>query len=245
MTLQLGQSTPFARGGNRLCFVHPDHADRCIKVRRPDFTLEDLRRKKGFPKNLRPLSSFDDNLEELRVMADIDRRVGEEAYTLVSRCFGFEDTDMGRGLTSELIRDADQGISHTLKQVIWDHGYSNDLRAAVARFGTAWSRLGMPSRDLLVHNLLVQRGADGEILRLVAIDGLGSASALPEGWRTLRSRQARSARKVANLHERIATLLAARERGEFPGTHGLLMHDGRPATAEQPTKDQLPEERQT
>ena len=89
------------------------------------------------------------------------------------------------------------------------------------------------------------RGADGEILRLVAIDGLGSASALPEGWRTLRSRQARSARKVANLHERIATLLAARERGEFPGTHGLLMHDGRPSAAEQPTKDQLPEERQT
>ena len=41
-------------------------------------------------------------------MPDIDRRVGEEAYTLVSRCFGFEDTDMGRGLTSELIRDADE-----------------------------------------------------------------------------------------------------------------------------------------
>ena len=33
---------------------------------------------------------------------------------------------------------------------------------------------------------------------------------------------------VDNLHERIQTLLAARARGEFPGTHGLLMHDGLP-----------------
>ncbi|MEE4252626.1 MAG: hypothetical protein V2I50_01140, partial [Desulfuromusa sp.] len=60
--IQLQTIEPFARGGNRLCFVHPEDSRLCIKVRRPDFTLEDRRRKKGFPKNLRPLSSFDDNL---------------------------------------------------------------------------------------------------------------------------------------------------------------------------------------
>jgi len=226
MTLHLKALSPFARGGNRLCFVHPEHPDRCIKVRRPDFTLADLRRTKGFPKNLRPLSWFDDNLEELKVMEDIAARLGEPAFALVSRCFGFEETDMGLGLTSELIRDGDGRIARTLKQHIWDNGYSNDLKTAVQRFGEAWAALGVPSRDLLVHNLVVQFESDGSIRRLVAIDGLGSASAIPDRWLPRSALLARSARKVANLHERIANLMAARARNEFPGTHGLLMHDG-------------------
>ncbi|MES2908726.1 MAG: YrbL family protein [Pseudomonadota bacterium] len=226
MTLSLSDLKPFARGGNRLCFVHPQHADRCIKIRRPDFTLEDLRRTKSFPKNLRPLSWFDDNQEEFKVMQDIAARLGEPAFALVSRCYGFEETDMGNGLTSELIRDADGRIARTLKQHIWDDGYSNALKAAVQHFGEAWAALGVPSRDLLVHNLVVQCEADGCIRRLVAIDGLGSASVIPDRWLPRSALLARSERKVDNLHERIASLLAARARNEFPGTHGLLMHDG-------------------
>lgn len=226
MTLVLSNLKPFARGGNRLCFVHPQHTNRCIKVRRPDFTLEDLRRKKGFPKSLRPLSSFDDNLEEERVMADIAKHIGEEAFEVVSHCFGFEDTDMGKGLTSELIRDGSGRISHTLKQTIWDHGYYDALRHAVEHFGDRWIELGIPSRDLLVHNLLVQLDTDGQIERLVVIDGLGSASAIPERWLSRTMQRRRAARKVANLNERIQSLLEARARNEFPGTHGLLMHDG-------------------
>lgn len=228
MTVTLSDQLPFARGGNRLCFVHPEHPNCCIKVRRPDFTLEDLRRKKGFPKNLRPLSWFDDNLEEERVMTDIAERIGEEAFEVISRCFGFEDSDMGRGLTSELIRDGDGRISHTLKQTIWDYGYSEELRAAVDAFGIRWIKLGIPSRDLLVHNLLVQRDENMRIKRLVIIDGLGSASAIPEQWLSSRMQSKRAARKIANLNERIQILLEARSSGEFPGFHGLLMHDGLP-----------------
>lgn len=226
MSIALTGEEPFARGGNRLCFIHPEHLERCIKVRRPDFTLEDLRRKKGFPKNLRPLSSFDDSREEYEVMQNIDSRLGEAAYRVVSRCFGFEATDLGAGLVSELIRDGDGRISRTLKQHIWDNGYYSSLRMAVARFGNEWATLGVPSRDLLVHNIVVQCAADGDIARLVVIDGLGSASAWPEHWRSRAMRQARSQRKVDNLNQRIDTLLAARANDEFPGTHGLLMHDG-------------------
>lgn len=235
MTLALRSLAPFARGGNRLCFVHPLHSDRCIKVRRPDFTLADLRRSKGFPKNLRPLSWFDDNREEFEVMHDIAHRLGEPALALVSRCHGFEDTDLGAGLTSELIRDGDGRIARTLKQHLWDNGYSPMLQAAVARFGAAWAAVGVPSRDLLVHNLVVQCAVDGSVRRLVAIDGLGSPGIIPERWLPRSFQRARAARKVANLQTRINDLLAARARNEFPGTHGLLMHDGQlPASEKSP-----------
>lgn len=226
MTIRLSTLSPFAQGGNRLCFMHPEYSDRCIKVRRPDFTLEDLRRKKGFPKNLRPLSSFDDNREESLVMTQIAKHIGEDVFELVSRCYGFEETDMGNGLTSELILNADGRISKTLKQHLWDEGYTNELQCAVQMFGNRWTELGIPSRDLLVHNIVVQSNQDMSIKRLVVIDGLGSPNLLPFYWMTRSSQQARAKRKVENLAERIQELLKARKQGKFPGTHGLLFHDG-------------------
>lgn len=226
MTLILSTLAPFARGGNRLCFVHPQAPDRVIKVRRPDFSLEDRRRKKGFPKNLRPLSSFDDNAEENRVMAALDRRFGPPLYQHVSRCFGFEDSDMGIGLVSELIRDGGGGISHTLKQYIWDNGYDANARAAVTTFCQHWEALGVPSRDLLLHNLVAQRDAQGTITRLVLIDGLGGSSLIPDRWLPLGILRQQARRKTANLQERIDTLLSQRGQEKFPGFHGQLFHDG-------------------
>jgi len=226
MTLKVSDLQPFARGGNRLCFVHPEDSGRCIKVRRPDFTLEDLRRKKGFPKNLKPLSSFDDNAEEHRVMTALLKRLGESVHQFISRCYGFEDTDMGKGLVSELIRDQSGTVAHTLKQYIWDYGYTEECQRAVNQFISGWNELGIPSRDLLVHNIVVQRRVDGSILRLVVIDGLGSSSVIPDAFFSKSYFIKKAQRKTENLRERIDLLLEARAKGEFPGTHGLLMHDG-------------------
>lgn len=234
VTLKLSTLTPFARGGNRVCYVHPEHPSRCIKIRRPDFTLEDLRRKKGFPKNLRPLSWFDDNLEEFNVMQDIARRFGDEAFTLLSHCYGFEDTDLGRGLSSELIRNGDGSIAHSLKQHVWLYGYTDELRAVIEKFCTTWMRLGIPSRDLLVHNLVVQCSESGKIQRLVAIDGLGSATFIPDSWLPRRARIAKAARKITNLHKRIEELIASCARKDPIGTLGVLIHSGKDTPPSKP-----------
>lgn len=226
MTVILSTEAPFAQGGNRLCFVHPDFPDRVIKVRRPDFSLEDRRRKKGFPKNLRPLSSFDDSAEEYRVMTRLNHRFGEPMYQHVSRCYGFEDSDMGKGLVSELIRDASGSISHTLKQYLWDHGFDSNARAAVDAFCCSWEALGTPSRDLLLHNLVAQRDANGTILRLVVIDGLGGTGLIPDRWLPLWLLRKRARRKTTNLYQRIDKLLPLRGQENFPGYHGQLFHEG-------------------
>ncbi|MBS3951332.1 MAG: hypothetical protein KGZ88_00020 [Methylomicrobium sp.] len=225
--LLLAQIAPFAQGGNRLCFVHPNDPLRCIKVRRPDFSLADRRRKKGFPKNLRPLSSFDDNLEELRVMADLDSSVGEHLYQHVSHCYGFVTTDMGPGLVSELIRNDDGSIAETLKKYIWDHGFTEDCQLAVSSLCDHWRAQRIPSRDLLLHNIVTQM-AGSSIVRLVVIDGLGSPSLVPFRWLPLAMRSKRIERKIANLYQRIHSLLSQRGQEKFPGYHGLLLHNDRP-----------------
>ena len=95
--IPLADKEAFARGGNRLCYIHPEHADRCIKVRRPDRSLAWRRAKKRFPKNLRPLSAFDDNLDEYRVMTQLQSHYPPRLFDHVSRCYGMVETDMGPG----------------------------------------------------------------------------------------------------------------------------------------------------
>ena len=228
MTLVLTDHNPFAQGGNRLCFVHPEDSLRCIKVRRPDFTLEDRRREKGFPKNLKPLSSFDDNREEFLVMEQLMRIYGEQVFQHISRCFGFIDTNLGQGLVSELIRDYDGAISQTLKKYLWDQGLTEDCQTAINALCRFWEQEVIPSRDLLLHNIVVQRSQAGRIKRLVVIDGLGSPGLVPFHWLPRTQRKKKVARKTANLRERVGTLLSQRGQDTFPGYHGLLLHDGRP-----------------
>jgi len=225
MTLQLKGLEPFARGGNRLCFVHPDNPNRCIKVRRPDFTLADCRRKKGFPKNLRPLSYFDDNREEFKVMMALERQHGKNIFSHISLCYGFEDSDMGKGLVSELIRNRDDRISQTLKKYIWDHGMDDPIQNAVRALADFWLRECIPSRDLLLHNIVVQMSGD-KIDRLVVIDGLGSSGFISPQLLPRNGRRKKVQRKVDNLYERIDQLLQLRGQDDFPGYHGLLIHDG-------------------
>ncbi|MGO1234243.1 MAG: YrbL family protein [Marinobacter sp.] len=226
MTVILSAQEPFAQGGNRLCFVHPEDDQRCIKVRRPDFTLEDRRRKKGFPKNLKPLSSFDDNREEYLVMQQLMRTYGERVFQHISRCFGFVETDLGKGLVSELIRDYDGAISQTLKKYLWDHGLTDDANRAINDLCKFWEQETVPSRDLLLHNIVVQQRQEGEISRLVVIDGLGSAGLIPFHWLPTFKQKRKVGRKTTNLHERVKELLSQRGQDNFPGYHGLLLHNG-------------------
>lgn len=230
--LSLKNLQPFARGGNRLCYVHPDNAALCIKVRRPDFSLEQRRAKKGFPKTLLPLSHFDDNREEFGVMSALDRSFGEPLYRHISRCHGFVSTDMGDGLVSELIRNSDGAIAETLKKYIWDHGFDTPSQNAVAALCQHWIDLAIPSRDLLLHNVVVQMRGD-QIERLVVIDGLGSAGLIPFHWLPRALRRNKAQRKVDDLHMRIDTLLGQRGQEKFPGYHGQLLHNDAPQNTSQ------------
>ena len=221
--IALASEKPFAQGGNRLCFVHPKDSARCIKVRRPDFTLEDCRRKKGFPRNLRPLSACDDNLEEYNVVTGLVKSRGEGIHQHIYRCYGFVDTDLGKGLETELVRDADGLISLSLKQYIWEYGYHDGCRSAVERLISFWKTCQIPSRDLLTHNVLVQQSVSGEIDRLVVIDGLGSPHIIPFDWLPGSCRQRYVAKKTRRFYRRIAEFVENCQQGKQPSRIGMLL----------------------
>lgn len=226
MRLQLAHIEPFARGGNRLCYVHPDNPDCCVKVRRPDFTLADCRRKKGFPRNLRPLSSFDDNREEAAVIKALQKSRGETIHHHIYRCDGFVETDFGPGLMTELVRDADGRISVSLKQDLWERGYPAATRRAVEVLADFWLEHLVPSREVLTHNIVVQRGAHDEIRRLVVIDGLGSPYVFPFAWLPKTVRRHKVSQRVRRLHKRIRQFVRHCDSGHEPSRVGMLQHRG-------------------
>ena len=61
--IDLNGVTPFAEGGNRRCFVHPNNPNRCLKVIHSGL-LETIIKNKPWYKKLRSAESFDDNLRE-------------------------------------------------------------------------------------------------------------------------------------------------------------------------------------
>ncbi|MFA7553093.1 MAG: YrbL family protein [Spongiibacteraceae bacterium] len=211
----------FARGGNRLCFVDPRDSNNCIKVARPDRAPAIKKNEKSFPASLKPLSAFDDNAEEFRVYTHIKRQIGDAAFELIPRCTGFVETNFGRGLGSEIIKDDDGKISLTLKQYLWLFGETDDLKEALTVFKQRWQLLGMPSRNLLLHNIVVQQ-AKGKIQRLVVIDGLGWPDVLPIAYYCRAVAQRKAKRKAARLADAIAALLAKKQQGGDWGYHGWM-----------------------
>jgi len=216
----------FSRGGNRLCFVDPRDPCRCIKIARSDKTPELKRQEKSFPKNLKPLQAFDDNYGEYAVFSRIEKTIGDEAFELIPRCYGFVETDFGDGLCVEMIRDDDGAISLSLKQYLWLYGKEPKLNKLLQQFSKRWQQLGIPSRNLLLHNMLVQQKA-GEPHRLMVIDGLGWPDMLPLAYYSKAFACYKAGRRLQKLELAIAALLAKKNNGQDYGVHGWLSEEQR------------------
>ena len=225
--IRLGDADPFARGGNRVCYVHPQNPDVCIKLPRNDVDLSVKRSRKGLKGRLKPASSFDDNRLEARTLTELHDRIGDSLREFVPRFLGWVETDLGAGVAVDLIRDADGAIALPLKQYVWERGFDADLRAALAEFSAYWIRERVPSRELLLHNVVVRR-LPSDALRLVVIDGLGNADLLPLSRWSPRLARRKSGRKTERLRGRIERLVRTRAEGGDPGEHGFLRAEVRP-----------------
>lgn len=225
--IRLSSEKPFAHGGNRLCFVDPENPDRCIKVRRPEFTLEDLRKKKGFPYTVLPLSAVDESVKEDKILSACERKLGDALYSTVSRHYGFVETDMGPGLCSELIRNTDGRISLSVMEYVWDFGKTDSLLKAVDRFAEHWPQLMVPSRDLLLHNVVAQCNAHNEVQRLVVIDGLGYSGMIPFSCLPSSYKIRRANKKIEKFRRLLDELLEVQKKGEMTNLFWKQKHDGK------------------
>ncbi|MGB0415852.1 MAG: YrbL family protein [Coraliomargarita sp.] len=202
--IQLNHRTRFSSGGNRECYRHPDHSDRCLKILKECRTPEQRRNEKSFPANLRPLKSFDENLVELQVLNYLHANYPDAVRKHIPKCFGMVETDCGPALETSLILDSDGLISQTLEQYLWQSGLDTSLQKVIAEFKEDWATSPPNTRDLIPHNIVVQD--HGTHRQIVLIDGFGRIPRMPSLDKLIRPKW-QFKRRMENFDRRIQTIL--------------------------------------
>ena len=151
-----------ASGSHRRCYLHPEHAYRCIKVAyRPEGETESLR--------------------ELRQHRLLARRPGFD-YDGLARLYGVLPTSEGLGRVHELVCNQTDGRpAPTLIEAFTTEALAEDAarwQQAIRRFRRWLARHAVIATDMTPQNLCVVTEPGGT-LRLVLIDGLGHKDPWP------------------------------------------------------------------
>ena len=174
--IDLDGLTPFAEGGNRKCFIHPDNPDRCLKVIHPGL-LQKIRNNKPWYKRFRSLESFDDNLrEEVAYKQKALRSNDPKIWKHLAKWHGKTETSLGIASETELIKNDNQ-IAETLESYLFTNGLTDEIKDSIENFHH-WLRNNLVlTKNLIPHNLVLKK--ENNELDIKIIDGLGSQAFIP------------------------------------------------------------------
>lgn len=204
--LKLRHTKPVFVGGTRYCFQHPEHANRCVKVLRPDRTGAARKMLRRDFKRYLPARFLDDQRKEIKAYAELLTRASEPLWRHVPRYHGTQDTDMGIGIVTQLMRNADGTWPKNLEQLLRE-GMDEDLQKGIDEFLQAVSRLRILSRDLLPHNIIAVREPGG--YRVMLVDGIGNAELIPLSTWSAFFANRKTQRKIQRFKQRCERLLSA------------------------------------
>lgn len=171
-TLDLTNVQPFAEGGNRLCFIHPENNTLCVKTVKPG-SIKALRKKRSFLKNLRPDNYFDDNLNEYKAYQQPAISNGDEAvlFAHIPKCYGWQNTNKGMGLVLDYYHETSGAPCMTLEAYLLKNGFTKKIETKLKELGQYLRATELMTKNILPHNVII--ATDG---KLKIIDGLGVSS---------------------------------------------------------------------
>ncbi|GAB5415500.1 MAG: hypothetical protein Cons2KO_31030 [Congregibacter sp.] len=174
---------------------------------RPDRTGEARKPlRKDFKKYL-PARFLDDQRKEIKAYRELLTRASETLWRHVPRYHGTEETDMGVGIVTQLMRDADGTWPKNLQQLL-PNGLTPELEEGLQDFTSAVRELRILSRDLLPHNIIAVREKNGSY-RVMLVDGIGNAELLPVSTHFAFFATRKTARKISRFQQRCNLLLPA------------------------------------
>lgn len=217
--IPLSKKEPFAVGGRRACYFHPDDPNRCIKVALSDKQPEQLRSEDPWWKRLRPASYYDENELDIRIYARLEAKLGALAGVHFPNVYGLVKTDLGQGLETELIRDTDGRVSLSGKEYTMLNGRSDASEYAIQQLSDFLVQHLLLFRDPFPHNIAMQEQPDGS-LRVIIIDGLSRKTFLSPSFR--KASEKRILRKVERLKKGLKRAEHNGRKGVQPKPNGML-----------------------
>ena len=167
---------PFAEGGNRVCYIHPDNKNLCLKISKQE-VIKKIRSNAPWYKKLRSEKSFDDNFREERAYQQ--RAVKENPQKIwrhLARWHEFVETSKGLASCTELITNNDK-VALNLEEYLFSKGRTLEINIALKEFEMFLKETKLLTKNIIPHNLAVKENDSGLTLKI--IDGLGCMSFIP------------------------------------------------------------------
>lgn len=164
MTLILNEDLFLGEGTHRICYLHPQNPDLCVKIlRRPDdkSDLRQMLRESGYCEKL------------YSRIPDID---------FITRYFGKAQTNFGEGYLFELVKDFDGKISESLASFFYNEPlFEKNFDLIISALRVLRKKLhdnAIVLKNLHSVNLLLKR-TSAQSAHFVIIDDIGTPVSIP------------------------------------------------------------------
>ncbi len=172
----LGEKDLLAEGGRRLIYVNPEDNNKLIKiVKQKD--LDRKRRSLSFFKKWRNDNSISENTEDFNAYKVYNRK-SKEIFKFVPRLFGYTETNLGRGLMTEFIKNYDGSATMSLQDYLKKYGLTHKIHLALKLLYKQLLKYNFITRELKDFNIVVKYISKNN-LRLYVIDGFGNQEFIP------------------------------------------------------------------
>jgi len=206
--ISLEEVKPFAEGGNRVCYIHPDNKNLCLKISKSE-VVKKIRSNTPWYKKLRSEKSFDDNYrEEKAYQQRAIKKNPQKIWKHLAKWYEFVETSKGLASCTELITNNDK-IALNLEEYLFSKGRTKEIDKALKEFEIFLKETKLLTKNIIPHNLAVKEDDYGLTLKI--IDGLGSMSfiPLPEISNALANRYIK--RRIDLMYSRIEWDLSGRK----------------------------------
>ena len=174
--ISLEEVKPFAEGGNRVCYIHPDNKNLCLKISKSE-VVKKMRLNAPWYKKLRSEKSFDDNYREERAYQQrAIKKNPQKIWKHLAKWYEFVETSKGLASCTELITNDDK-IALNLEEYLFSKGRTKEIDKALKEFEIFLKETKLLTKNIIPHNLAVKEDDYGLTLKI--IDGLGSMSFIP------------------------------------------------------------------
>ena len=206
--ISLEEVKPFAEGGNRVCYIHPNNKSMCLKISKPE-VVKKMRSNAPWYKKLRSEKSFDDNYrEESAYKQRAIKENPQKIWRHLAKWYEFVETSEGLASCTELITNNDK-VALNLEEYLFSKGRTSEIDKALKEFEIFLKETKLLTKNLIPHNLAVKE--NNSELTLKIIDGLGCMSfiPLPEISNTFADRYIK--RRIELMYSRIEWDLSGRK----------------------------------
>jgi hypothetical protein len=209
--LRLSGTEPIAVGHLRSVYQHPHRASELIKVMRADAIEKRWNAPNRWAKRLPRARHYVQYLRELKEFV-VARARAPDIDVPIARMLGVVDTDLGLGLVSEKVVDANGALAPTLADVYAKRGFTPELDAALAKFSADLLAANTIVGDMHAWNIVYGSDSRGGP-RLVMIDGFGEKHAIPVSSVSRAINRYRTKRLLKRMVEQVKELVPVGSEG--------------------------------